>query len=135
MKLFHKVAIIGTGLIGGSLGESIKKKHLADLVVGVSRHKKSLLFAKRMRAIDAGSLDMSIIRGADLVVLATPVSVILKQAQEIRSLISRDCIVTDVGSTKEEIVSLLQKLFPNYIGSHPLAGSEKKSITLSLIHI
>lgn len=129
MKLFKKVAIVGTGLIGGSLALDIKKKKLADCVVGVSRCQDSLNKAKKMHAIDQGSLDLGILRGSDLVVLATPVSSILNLAPKISKIIDKKCIVIDVGSTKEEISNRLSRLFPGYVGTHPLAGSEKRSVT------
>lgn len=129
MKLFNKVAIIGVGLIGGSMALAIKKKGLARHIVGVSRHKSTLIQAKRDRIIDKGSQDLSIIKDADLLVLATPVNTILKLSNAITKLIRPDCVITDVGSTKKEIVSRLSKIFPNYIGSHPLAGSEKRGVT------
>ncbi len=129
MRLFNKVAIIGTGLIGGSIALAIKKKDLALRIVGVSRHRNTLIWARKCRAIDNGSQDLSIIRDADLVILATPVNTILNLAKEISNFIREDTIVTDVGSTKKEIVSKLSKIFPNYVGSHPLAGSEKRGVT------
>ena len=128
MRLFNKVAIIGIGLIGGSMALAIRKKRLARRIIGVSRHKSTLIRARKSRIIDKGSQDLRVIKDADLVVLATPVNTILKLSQAIAKFIRRDCIVTDVGSTKKEIVSKLSKLFPNYIGSHPLAGSEKRGI-------
>lgn len=128
MKLFKKVAIIGTGLIGGSMALAMKKKGLASQIVGVSRHKNTLGLAKRFRAIDKGSLDLGVIKGADLVILATPVNTILELAGKIRKLVPAECIVTDVGSTKREIVFRLSRAFPRYVGGHPLAGSEKRGI-------
>jgi len=128
MRLFNKVAIIGTGLIGGSMALAIKKKCLAHQIIGVSRHKNTLIWGKKSRVIDKGSQDLSIIQDADLVVLATPVNTILKLAGIILKFIRKDSIVTDVGSTKCEIVSKLSKIFPNYVGSHPLAGSEKRGL-------
>jgi prephenate dehydrogenase len=107
---------------------AMKKKKLCQEVVAVTRHAQSLRIGKKMRAIDRGSLNLEIIRDADLVILAMPVSAILRLAPRVRKIISKGCLVTDVGSTKEEIVAKLSKLFPNYIGSHPLAGSEKRSI-------
>ena len=126
MRLFNKVAIVGVGLIGGSLALDIKKKKLARTICGVCRHTSSLLIAKKHGIIDEGSTDLAIIKGADLIVLATPVNVILESARRIATLSGPDCIVTDVGSTKEEIVSQLNKIFPRFVGSHPLAGSEKR---------
>ena len=128
MRLFNKVAIVGVGLIGGSIAQAIKKKGLAKEVVGVSRHKKTLLLAKRLQAIDRGSQDLNIIKGADLVILATPVDTIINLAVKISPLVSKECIVSDVGSTKQKIVSKLERIFPRYIGTHPLAGSEKRGI-------
>lgn len=128
MRLFNKVAIIGVGLIGGSVARAIKKKGLAREVVGVSRRKKNVLLAKRLRVIDDGSQDLNIVKGADLVILATPVDTIIDLAMKVYPLIGKECIVTDVGSTKQKIVAKLEKVFPRYIGTHPLAGSEKRGI-------
>lgn len=128
MRLFNKVAIVGIGLIGGSLAGAIKKKRLASEVIGVSRHRKTLLMAKKNKVIDRGSQDIRVIKDADLVILATPVNTILSLAPKISKLIKKDCVVTDVGSTKQEIVSKLARIFPKYVGSHPLAGSEKRGL-------
>ena len=128
MRLFNKVAIIGVGLIGGSIALALKNKKLVNEVIGVSRLKKSLLLAKKRRAIDKGSQSLDIVKDADLVIFATPVKTIINLAPMISKIVSKDCIVTDVGSTKKVIVSKLEKIFPNFLGSHPLAGSEKRSI-------
>lgn len=131
MKIFNKVAIVGTGLIGGSLGLAIKNNKLASKVVGVSRHRSSLLEARRKEAIDKGSITLNIINDADLLILATPVNNIISLAPKISKIISKHCIVMDVGSSKQEIVSRLSKIFPNYVGAHPLAGSEKRGIAFA----
>jgi len=128
MRPFTKVAIVGVGLIGGSIALAIKKKKLAHEVIGVSRHRKSLLLARKRGAIDRGAQQIDIIEDADLVILATPVSVILNLAPQISKIIRPDCIVTDVGSTKAEIVAKLEKIFPYFVGSHPLAGSERRGV-------
>lgn len=128
MKLFNKIAIVGLGLIGGSVALTIKKKRLANEVVGLSRSKKTLTLAKKLRAVDKASEDINIIRDADLVILATPVNTILDLAPVISRHIKPDCIVCDVGSTKKGLVSRLERVFPRYVGAHPLAGSEKHGI-------
>lgn len=128
MKLFKNIAVVGTGLIGGSIALGIKKKHIASKVIGVSRTARTLRLAKNSGAIDTGSLDIGVIKGADLVILATPVGTILDLAPKISKIIARDTLVTDVGSSKAQIVARLEKLFPKYVGSHPLAGSEKRGI-------
>ncbi|MDD5197096.1 MAG: prephenate dehydrogenase/arogenate dehydrogenase family protein [Candidatus Omnitrophota bacterium] len=129
MHLFNKVAVIGTGLIGGSLALIIKKQKLAKKVVGVARHQASLDLALKNKVIDRGALSLNVIKGADLLILAAPVDTIINLRKKILKFVSRDCIVTDVGSTKEKIVSLLAGSFPNYVGSHPLAGSEKRGVS------
>jgi len=128
MKMFNKVVIIGTGLIGGSLGLALRKKHLAGQVIGLSRHQKNARLAKKIGAIDNIGLSLDVVADADLVILATPVDTIIELAPRIVKKIKKDCIVIDVGSTKERIVSKLSTLIPNFLGCHPLAGSEKKGI-------
>jgi len=126
MRMFNQVVIIGTGLIGGSLGLALKKQRLAGKVIGISRHLRNAKIAKKIGAIDKVGLSLEAVSGADLVILATPIDKIIDFAPEIAAKIKKDCIVIDVGSTKERIVSRLSALIPNFLGCHPLAGSEKK---------
>ncbi|MEW6075379.1 MAG: prephenate dehydrogenase/arogenate dehydrogenase family protein [Candidatus Omnitrophota bacterium] len=128
MKLFRKVAIVGTGLIGGSIALAIKRHGLAECVVGVSRHKETILRAKKRGMIDEGSQDLRIIKNADLLVIATPVRTIEKLASAIARLVPGHCIVIDVGSAKEAIAERFDKVFTRYVGTHPLAGSEKRGV-------
>lgn len=126
MKMFNKVVIIGTGLIGGSLGLDLRKKHLAAEVIGLSRKKENANLAKKSGAIDSVGLSLDVVKDADLVILAAPVDAIIETAVKIADKLKKDCIVIDVGSSKEKIVSKLSALIPNFIGCHPLAGSEKR---------
>ena len=127
--MFRKVTIIGVGLIGGSLGMAIKKRRVARQVVGYSQRHTSLVYAKKNGAIDVASHDINkAVQNADLVILATPVSTIIGLLPTIAKHLKRKCIVTDVGSTKSAIVEEAEKNLPSgvFIGSHPLAGSEKR---------
>ena len=130
--MFRRAVILGTGLLGGSFALALKKHRLAAQVVGTSRQEASLRAAQEMKAIDEGTLDVNkAIQGADLVILAAPVKVILGQIHDISKHLRRGCIVTDVGSTKVAIVEAAEKLFPPhvlFVGSHPMAGSEKSGI-------
>lgn len=128
MRMFNKVVIMGTGLIGGSLGLALKKKHLAGQIIGLSRHRKNSRLAKQVGAIDNIGSSLEVVTDADLVVLATPINTIIDFALRIEKKIKKDCIVIDVGSTKEHIVSKLSALIPNFLGCHPLTGSEKNGI-------
>lgn len=133
MKPLNKIAIIGVGLIGGSVGLAVKRKKLAREIAGVCRHKQSLQRAERKGAIDRGALDYKdAVSGADLVILATPVNQIIKLAKKIIPYLKRGCLVTDAGSTKLEIVRSIEKAYArkhfHFVGAHPLAGSEKKGV-------
>jgi prephenate dehydrogenase len=126
MPMFKKAAIIGTGLIGGSLAMALKKKKLCRQVVGVCRHESSAKKAVASGVLDEGSTSLGVVNGADLVVLAAPVQMIIETGEQLVPLVPAGALVTDVGSTKKQIVQSLQKLFPNFVGSHPIAGSEKR---------
>ena len=130
--MFRRAVILGTGMLGGSVALALKKHGLAAQVVGVSRQESTLKLAKEMKAIDEGTTDIhKAIQGADLVVLAAPVKVILENIGDISKHLRRGCIVTDVGSTKVAIVEAAEKQFPPhvlFVGSHPMAGSEKSGM-------
>jgi len=128
MKLFNKVVIIGTGLIGGSLGLALKKKHLVSRITGLSRQKRNAALAKKAGAIDYVTDSLEAVKDADLIILATPVEAIIEIALKIAKKIKKDCVVIDVGSTKEAIVSRLSRVIPNFIGCHPLSGSERRGV-------
>lgn len=132
MKVFNKVAIIGVGLIGGSIGLALKKKRLAKKIIGVARKSKTFKDALRLKAIDQATRDISkAVKGADLVILCQPVEAIIASLPKIAKLLKPGTIVIDVGSSKSEIVKKAQKHLPRnvfFVGCHPLAGSEKKGI-------
>ena len=126
MKVFDKVAIIGVGLIGGSFGLALKKKALAKEIIGIGHRQKSIDQALRVRAIDQGYLGLDPIRGADLVILSAPIKEIINILPKLKNLISEDCLIIDAGSTKFQIIKIVEKHKLRFIGCHPLAGMEKK---------
>ncbi|MDO9572841.1 MAG: prephenate dehydrogenase, partial [Candidatus Omnitrophota bacterium] len=128
MKIFNKVVIFGTGLIGGSLGLALKREHLTTQIIGFNKHKENAIRALKIGAIDYIGSSLDTTQDADLIILATPVDTIIDIMFKISPKLKKDCIVIDVGSTKENIVKKLSKLTPNFVGCHPLAGSEKKGI-------
>ena len=125
--LFRKVAIVGVGLIGGSLGAALKDRKAAGEVTGIGYRTATLEQAREMGCVDGITTDLAAgVQGADLVVLATPVRLIAQKAAELAGSVSPGCIITDVGSTKKLIAEQLDELFAGrYVGSHPMAGSEK----------
>lgn len=130
--LFRRVAILGVGLIGGSIGLAMKKEKLADQVFGLSRQDANIKTALAMGAIEDGTTDMkTVVYGADLVILAGPVKVVIEHLKEVGRYLRRGTIVTDVGSTKLAVVEAAQKYLPPhvfFVGSHPMAGSEKSGV-------
>jgi len=131
MKKFNTVAIIGVGLIGGAFGMALRKQKLACRVIGIGRNEARLKNAVKLGAITEYSLDYWILGEADLVFLATPVLHIKDMLTKIGPYLKAGAIVTDGGSTKENIVSAANKYLPLYtyfVGSHPIAGSEKSGV-------
>ena len=132
MARVNRVAIIGLGLIGGSLGMALRRRRLAKTIVGYSRKPSTLRRAKQARAIDVGTTNLrAAVRDADLIVLATPVDAIVPFAKQVARYCRRGAILTDVGSTKVRIVRQLERSLPAYasfVGGHPIAGSERRGI-------
>jgi prephenate dehydrogenase len=131
---WKKVSIIGVGLLGGSLGQALRKHKLAGEVVGCVRRKETITEAKRAGAVDSATLDFSAgVKGADLIILCTPIGQMRRTLQALRPHIKRGAIITDVGSVKGSVVreleSLAAKAGAHFVGSHPMAGSEKTGVS------
>ena len=124
---WQNVAIVGVGLLGGSLGLALRERKLAATVTGIGRDAQRLRMAVERGVISKYSTDlMSGVADADLVVLCTPVSLIASQLGDVYQATQDDCLITDVGSTKAQIVSAADALdTTRFVGSHPLAGSEQ----------
>ena len=128
---FKKITIIGVGLIGGSLGLSLKKKNPKFKISGIDKL-EIIEKAIARGAIDEGTINLENgIKEADLIIIATPVKTILDLLPRINPFIKKGCLVTDTGSTKGQIVETAEKILSKdvyFIGGHPIAGSEKYGI-------
>jgi prephenate dehydrogenase len=126
---FDQITIVGVGLIGGSVGLAAKARGVAKRVVGVGRDGKNLAKAAELGAIDAHTTDLAeAVRGANLVVVCTPVDRIAETILRAAPHCRPGAIFTDGGSTKGNIVAELAGRVPPhvaYVPAHPLAGSEK----------
>lgn len=121
-----KVAIIGLGLMGGSLALALKGKCAA--LYGIDSHPATLELALDKKIVDSADSDPAkFLPQADLVILATPVPVIISLLQQLPSLTNRPCIVLDLGSTKSRIMSAMDTLPAHFdvLGGHPICGKEK----------
>lgn len=123
------IAIIGLGLIGGSIGLGLKKASNEIKIVGVPRREETIQLAISRGAIDEGTTDPKKgVANADIVFICTPINLIIPILKEIAPALKKGAIVTDVGSSKAEIVSQAEKIMPKgtfFIGGHPMAGKEK----------
>lgn len=130
MPHWNTVAIVGVGLLGGSIGLGLRERRLAKSVIGVGRRIDSLEIARRVGAIDELTLDLAEgVRAADLIIVCTPVNLIVDYIIQAARHCPPHALITDVGSTKASIVAQLDaklERHTRFIGSHPLAGSEKQ---------
>ena len=133
MTRFRQITVIGTGLIGGSFALAAKKSGFRGKIVGCDR-KPVLARAKKLRAIDIAIADpIAACQGSDLVVLATPVGGIIELIEKLAPHLSSDALLTDVGSTKSEVMRVAQRTFgadasQRFLGGHPMAGKESSGI-------
>lgn len=132
--LYRKVTILGAGLLGGSLGLSIRAHMPECHVVAWGRRDKFFSEIIALGAADEVTTDLPLaVQGADLVVFSTPVGVMPVLAQTMKSHLAPGVMVTDVGSVKRVVheftAPLLTKAGIDFVGSHPMAGSEKQGIS------
>src|SRR5713101_4019254 len=132
----RQITIIGTGLIGGSLGLALKKSAFRGKIIGCDSP-AVLSRAKQIRAIDRDVADpVAASQGSDVVVLATPVGAIIELIERLTPHLSPNALLTDVGSTKAEIVSRAGKAFGKdaarrFLAGHPMAGKENSGIAFA----
>ncbi len=130
---WKKVTLIGVGLLGGSLGLALRRRRLAETVVGFVRRVASIRECKKRGAVDEATRDLaSAVAGADLIVLCTPIAQMRPLLQQMLRAIRLGAIITDVGSVKASVVRELESLAAragaHFIGSHPMAGAEKMGV-------
>ncbi|HTL51918.1 MAG TPA: prephenate dehydrogenase/arogenate dehydrogenase family protein [Planctomycetota bacterium] len=136
MAVFEKIAIMGLGLVGGAIGIAAMRHGSARAISGLVRHQELIPVAARLKACSQATVDaQEAVKDADLVILATGVQSIPTIAEDILPHMKSGAILTDVGSTKEKLVQTLEalckkqkKVKVHYVGSHPIAGSEKRGL-------
>jgi len=127
--MFEKMVLAGVGLICGSLALDMRRRKLVNDVVGYGRSESNLKIAKKKGLIDSYFLrENDFPTGVDFLMMGTPVETIVPLTQAFLPKLAKDCIVSDVGSVKGEIVRGMEKLLPKHIAfvaGHPIAGSEQ----------
>lgn len=134
--MFRRLAVVGVGLLGGSVAKAARAQGLAREIVGVGRDGARLQPALADGTLDRATTDVAAgVRDADLVVLAAPVRTIEELLPHVWRAAAEDALVTDVGSTKRAIVSVAQRLALGravaFVGSHPMAGSEQSGFAVA----
>lgn len=135
-----RVLVIGLGLIGGSLARALKQRHLVDEVVGYDLNRAECELGLSLGVIDRIGEDLQDeVSKAGLVLLAVPVKVMETVLAEIKPWLSDNTLITDVGSTKGNLVMAARSLFgelpPGFVPGHPIAGAEKSGVGASEVNL
>lgn len=130
MSKYGNIAIVGVGLIGGSLGLALRKRGLAAKVTGIGRKMSTLDTALSVGAIDLATTDLAQgVAQAEIVVIATPVDAIVDQVCQVAAAARNASLITDAGSTKGQICEAVDTRLAGssnvFVGSHPLAGDHR----------
>jgi prephenate dehydrogenase len=134
-----EISIIGVGLIGGSLGRALKQAYHEKIhITGVGRNYRKLLLAKKLNAVDEITIDLEEgVKNKKVVFICTPPMCVIPIFKNIHPHLHENTLVSDVSSVKSYIMNNIRKLLINddkkviFIGSHPLAGSEKSGVKYS----
>lgn len=133
--MFNRVAIIGLGLIGGSIGLALHRAKAAQQVVGYDLGKGISDQARKSGAIDQPYSTLAdTVRGAELIILATPVGAMRSLLQDIAGSVTPGAVVTDVASTKLQVISWAEEFLPSsvsFVGGHPMTGKELSGVESS----
>jgi len=121
-----KIGIVGLGLIGGSLG--LKLQSLNHTIYGIANNEFNEKKAKDKKLANFVSCDLNLLKKCELIILALPIKDLINPSQQLVASIPQEIILTDVGSVKEPIVNTWENLHPQFVGSHPMAGTEKKGV-------
>jgi len=132
--LFRKIALLGVGLLGGSLALAIRERKLAAAVRGYVRRDASLAECEQAGLKDFATRDLlACVRDADLVILCTPIAQMRDLVERALPALQPGAIVSDVGSVKGSVVAELEPLVAradaHFIGAHPMAGAEKMGVS------
>jgi prephenate dehydrogenase len=128
----NQLAILGVGLIGGSVALALKQAGQVDRIIGAGRNMDTLAEAIKLGVIDEATTMEEAVRTADVVMLATPVGQFPRIMQAITPHLKPEAVITDAGSTKTDVVAAARahmgKHLPRFVPAHPIAGAEKSGV-------
>ena len=132
MPKFNNILVVGLGMMGGSLCESIKKNKLSKKISAFDTDQDALSYAMKNRIIDYKVTDLGKMEHPDLVIVCTPLSSYLSIVKKILLTVKKRTLVTDIGSSKGSVHRTIKKLFhdsnKSFLSSHPMVGSEKSGV-------
>jgi len=134
--VINRLAIIGVGLIGGSLAKALRQANAVNEIVGCGLDGAQLQTAIELGVIDHFELSVrDAIKNADIVVLAVPVGAMRAVFTEMKSSLDDDMVITDVGSTKQHVIAAAKEVFGQvphqFVPGHPIAGTDKSGVEAS----
>ncbi len=137
--LFDKIALIGIGLIGGSIARDARKRGLARHIVAATRRAETAKKATELRLADHCGTDLAAaVKDADLVIVCTPVGACGSATEAIASSLKPGCIVSDVGSVKQAVIADMKPHIPagvQFVPAHPVAGTEYSGPEAALLDL
>ncbi len=130
---WQKITLVGVGLLGGSLGQAVRRRGLAGRVAGYVRRAESIRECLDAGAVDEGFTELEpAAAGADLIVLSTPIAQMAGLVSRLQAGLKPGALITDVGSVKASVVAALEPLVhgtgASFVGSHPMAGAERMGV-------
>ena len=127
------IGIVGLGLIGGSIG--LKLQSLNHTVYGIANNNSNEIKAKERKLANIISQDYKILKQCSIIILALPIKDLINPSKDLIKAIPTKAILTDVGSVKVPIIKTWEKIHDLFIGSHPMAGTEKKGVNAGKIEL
>ena len=125
----ERIAIIGLGLIGGSLGLDLTRQ--GHPVVGIARRVETAKAALAMGAATEAGTDLALVAGAEVVFICTPIDTVVATAEAIAPHLSKGAVITDVASVKGELVPAIEALWSDFVGGHPMAGKAEAGLAVA----
>ncbi len=135
--MINKLAIIGIGLIGGSLARALRRAGFAREIVGYGRNLNNLKLAVELGVVDHAEVRIDVaVQEADMILIAAPVGAMAAVFSQLAGKISRETVITDVGSVKMSVIqaareALNQEEFARFVPGHPIAGTEQSGVAAS----
>ena len=131
--MINKLVIVGVGLIGGSFAMALRRSNMIGQIVGVGRNRQNLIAALDLKVIDAAETDVGkALANADVVILSVPVGQMAGVMEHMAPHLSAKTIITDAGSTKQDVIALARQYLPNhlecFVPGHPIAGAEQSGV-------